>query len=115
MTTIRLRFHPSSVAGKEGTLYYQVIHFRKVVMINTDYRIFPHEWDEEHSAIRSTDYVENDEERKAVLRLYQLRVNWDIGRMLEVIDKKERTTGNCVMEDLQKALRDIPRCTSVFC
>lgn len=115
MTTIKLRFHSSSVAGKEGTLYYQVTHHRKVVTINTDYHIFPREWDEEHSAIRSTDCVGSNGERKAVLRLYRLRVNWDIGRMLDVIDKKERATGNYTIEDLRRAFRDMPRRTSVFC
>lgn len=115
MTTIKLRFHPSSVAGKEGTLYYQAIHHRKAVTISTDYHIFPYEWDEEHSAIRLTDCMENDEERKALLRLYQLKVNWDIGRMLEVIDRTEQTTGNYTIDDLQKAFRNIPCRTSVFC
>ena len=51
MTSIRLRFRPSSVSGKEGTLYYQVNHFRRTGVIGTSYRIYPHEWDEEHACI----------------------------------------------------------------
>ena len=30
MATIKLKFRPSSVPETEGTLYYQVIHKRKV-------------------------------------------------------------------------------------
>ena len=51
MTTIKLRFRPSSIAGKEGTLYYQIIRLRKVAMISTGFHIFPHEWDEKCSEI----------------------------------------------------------------
>lgn len=40
MTTIKLRFRPSSIAGKEGTLYYQIIRLRKVAMISTGFHIF---------------------------------------------------------------------------
>lgn len=28
MTTVKIKFRPSSVDGKEGTVYYQVIHGR---------------------------------------------------------------------------------------
>lgn len=35
MATIKLKFRPSSVPGTEGTLYYQVIHKRKVKWIST--------------------------------------------------------------------------------
>ncbi len=44
MATLKLWFRPSTVAGAEGTLYYQVTHKRCVRRISTGYHIFPHEW-----------------------------------------------------------------------
>lgn len=45
MTSIGVKFRPSTVDGKEGMVYYQVIHKRKTKQISTDYRISPCEWD----------------------------------------------------------------------
>lgn len=37
--------------GREGTLYFQIIHGRVARQINTGYRLFPSEWDEHASEI----------------------------------------------------------------
>ncbi len=50
-TSVRIKFRESSVDGKEGTLYYQVIYNRIVRQIGTDYRLFPAEWREEEETI----------------------------------------------------------------
>lgn len=44
MVSVKLKFRPSSVVGKDGNLYYQVICKRKVRMIATGYRIAESEW-----------------------------------------------------------------------
>ncbi len=58
MASIRVKFRPSTLAGKMGSIYYQVIHERKVRQLTTDYRIYPHEWDERKSGIRFPDCVD---------------------------------------------------------
>ena len=45
MATVKVKFRASSVATKEGTLFYQVIHKRIVRQIHTGYKLFPAEWD----------------------------------------------------------------------
>lgn len=45
MASIKVKFRPSTIDGKKGTLYYQVIHNRVVRQINTDYKLFVSEWD----------------------------------------------------------------------
>lgn len=40
MASVKVKFRPSTVNGKEGTLYYQVIHNRVVRQINTEYKLF---------------------------------------------------------------------------
>ncbi len=45
MATCKIKFRASSVSGKEGTLYFQVIHNRIVRQIRTGHRLFHAEWD----------------------------------------------------------------------
>lgn len=40
MASVKVKFRPSTIVGKEGTLYYQVIHNRVVRQIYTDYKLF---------------------------------------------------------------------------
>ena len=44
MVSIKLKFRASSKAGKEGSLYYQVIYNRMVRQISTPHKIFTEEW-----------------------------------------------------------------------
>ena len=43
MATIRTKFRSSSAEGREGALYYQVIHNRVVRQISTGYKLFASE------------------------------------------------------------------------
>ena len=105
MTSIRLRFRPSYVSGKEGTLYYQVNHFRRTGVIGTSYRIYPHEWDEEHACIVISGSVCCYSERKAVLQLYQSKINMDMDVMREIVNERENTIRRYTLEDLLDVLR----------
>ena len=40
MASVKVKFRPSTIGGKEGTIYYQVIHNRVVRQIYTDYKTF---------------------------------------------------------------------------
>ncbi len=51
MATIKLKFRPSSVKDKEGTLFYQIIHLREVRQIYTDLHLYDYEWDGEKSSV----------------------------------------------------------------
>ena len=44
MTSIKVKFRPSADAEREGAIYYQIIHDRKVRQCSTPYRAFPKEW-----------------------------------------------------------------------
>ena len=53
MASIKVKFRPSTVAEHEGTIYYQIIHERKVRQLLSDYRVFAYEWDENRSMVTS--------------------------------------------------------------
>lgn len=55
MTTIQVKLRTSSVQHKEGTLYYIVTHSRVTKWISTDYKIYPHEWDEHNGHLSRFD------------------------------------------------------------
>ena len=38
MTSVKVKFRPSTVTGKMGSIYYQVIHGRMVRQISTNYK-----------------------------------------------------------------------------
>lgn len=51
MATIKLKFRPSTVRGKEGTLFFQIIHLRQVRQIYTDHHLYSEEWDLANSSV----------------------------------------------------------------
>ena len=53
MATVKVKFRPSSVDGREGTVYYQVIHGRVARQINTSYKLFPAKWSKRYSGLSS--------------------------------------------------------------
>ena len=88
MATIKIKFRPSSVCGKEGTLYYQVIHNRTARSISTGYKLFPHEWKKESSAICRQ---EDTPERNRYLDTLATRIREDTARLKAAIGKLEQT------------------------
>ena len=51
MTTVKVKFRPSTVEGRPGTIVYFVTHRRIVRQITTGYKVFPHEWDDKQSSL----------------------------------------------------------------
>lgn len=111
MATIKLKYRPSMTSGKEGALYYQVIHRRAVRQVKTNYHILPEEWDEEESRlITSTTNIA----RRAQLQLIMNNVNWDIQRMTGIIIHKENCCRNYTIDDLMDEFSKMKPCQSVF-
>lgn len=83
MASIKVKFRPSTVADHEGTIYYQIIHERKVRQLLTEYKVFPIEWDESRSMVTTT----QKSERKSFILSIRERIRWDLER-LNKIDRK---------------------------
>lgn len=88
MASIKVKFRPSTVADHEGTIYYQIIHERKVRQLLTDYKVFPTEWDESRSMVTTT----QKGERKSLILSIRERIRWDIERLTK-IDRKLDANG----------------------
>ena len=88
MASIKVKFRPSTVADHEGTIYYQIIHERKVRQLLSDYKVFPSEWDESRSMVTTT----QKSERKAFILSIRERIRWDVERLIK-IDRKLDANG----------------------
>lgn len=85
MATIKVKFRPSTVADREGTIYYQIIHERKPRQLLSDYYVFPTEWDENRSMVTTT----QKSERKSFILSIRERIRWDVERLTKIIRKLE--------------------------
>ena len=99
MATIKLKFRPSSVPEAEGTLYYQVIHKRKVKYISTEHHIYADEWDEKAETI----VVAAESERKGTLAMMQCKIDKAFKQLRSILDRTERCHKDYTVEDLCKA------------
>ncbi|THG55056.1 site-specific integrase [Muribaculum caecicola] len=83
MASIKVKFRPSTVADHEGTIYYQIIHERKVRQLLSDYKVFPDEWDESRSMVITT----QKSERKSFILSIRERIRWDVERLIKIARK----------------------------
>lgn len=82
MATVKLRFRRSTVAGKEGTLYFRITHGRISRQINTGHRIFAYEWD--GSTLKLPD-ADGQQERRSYLFSIEEEIKRDMARINEII------------------------------
>ena len=110
MATVKVKFRASSVAGKEGTLYYHIIHQRKLRWISTDYHVYPEEW----NARKSSVIVSNSNNRQAHLQLIQSQIDWEMKQMQCIIHDKEMDGVSYSVDDLANEIQQLPTSQSVF-
>ncbi len=84
MTSIKVKYRPSSIEDREGSIYYQIIHDRIVRQLSTDYHVFTEEWDASRSMVT---IVGHDSERKSLILSIREQIRWDVERLTR-IDKK---------------------------
>lgn len=52
MTSIKVKFRASTLPKREGVIYFQFIHDRKVKLITTRFRLLPNEWDTKRAYVK---------------------------------------------------------------
>jgi len=105
MATVKLKFRASSVETKEGALYYQIIHRRRVKQLRTGYKLFPAEWE----AVRSGRLPHAaEEERRHYLLSLKTAVTDGLAHIEAIIARLERAGGLYTAEKVA-ALYDSPR------
>ena len=82
MISVKVKFRPSTVVGKEGVIYYQIIQNRIVRQLTTNYRIFPEEWDESNARL----IIGNATRSNHLLSLKSC-IDWDVKRIQVIINQ----------------------------
>ena len=108
MTSIKIKFRPSSVEGKEGCIYIQIIHNRVVRQSNTDYRIFVSEWDEEAETI-----IANGD-RINIINTIKERMAWDVARLKKVITQLKTEQSRYTADDVITGYHKLTKEVSLF-
>lgn len=82
MISVKVKFRPSTVVGKEGVIYYQIIQNRIVRQLTTSYRIFPCEWDGPNARL-----IIGNTARSNQLRSLKSHIDWDLRRINMIISR----------------------------
>lgn len=99
MASIKVKFRPSSVKDREGTIFYQIIHMRQVRQLYTDIHIHGEEWDNETSTI----ILNPDSKRVKSLSLAKSSISEGMARLYEIISFLEGRDLPYSVEDVVNA------------
>lgn len=108
MTSIKIKFRPSTVEGKEGCIYIQIIHNRVVRQLNTDYRIFASEWDEKLETVMANG------DRANIVNAIKERLAWDMARLKKVISQLETEQSRYTADDVITGYHKLTKEASLF-
>ncbi len=111
MATVKVKFRPSATEGKEGTMYYQVIHNRVARQVKTGYRIYESEWNGNLSEIVMPRF---DETRKAYLSEIRDKVASDTHKFQRIIASLERSGNPHTSDDVVSAFVSLNPQNSFF-
>ena len=108
MTSIKVKFRPSTVDGKEGGLYFQIIHNRVVRQLNTDYKVFAEAWDAESESV-----IVNGNRTNLLLGI-QERLAWDVARLGKVVHSLETEHHRFTADDVITMFHKLTKESSLF-
>ena len=109
MASVKVKFRPSTIEGKEGTIYYQIIQNRVIRQLKTDYRIFTDEWNEAGSCI-----IVGSSERGNLLLSLQERMEWDLKRLDMIIRQLDNRKAGYTADDIVASFQSNTEGQSLF-
>lgn len=101
MASIKVKFRQSSVKDREGTLFYQIIHLRRVRQIYTDLYIRDYEWDEEKSSVLTSSA--SDSQRSKYLSYVKGSLKDGLARLAAIISHLDGKGSSYTVQDVVTA------------
>lgn len=80
MATVKIKFRPSTVKGRPGSIVYLVTHRRTIRQITPGCRILPEEWDSSQSKV-----IDCYNERTDIIRRVAQKLSVDMKRLDDII------------------------------
>lgn len=115
MASIKVKFRRSSASpdpNTEGTIYYQVIHDRKVRHLRTSYRITCSEWDEQRHTLSFPSHSSAD--RIRALQDIKHKMRADIERFHKIVKRLDNLDYPYSSDDIVDNYREYCRKYSLF-
>ena len=103
MTSIKIKFRPSALKDREGTIYYQVIQNRRVRRFNTGYHIYKDEWDERIGIVLCSN---SNSPRYEYLCSIKRDIQFEIKRFENLVEEMENKDYS--INELMSLCRDEP-------
>ncbi len=82
MATIKIKFRASTIEGRQGVIFYQIIHNRMIRQQKAGCRLFAHEWNN-HTA--EVILPESDDDRKRYLLDVRDKIRTDVRALKKII------------------------------
>ncbi|MDE6543828.1 MAG: phage integrase SAM-like domain-containing protein, partial [Muribaculaceae bacterium] len=106
MASVKVKFRPSSIVGREGSVYYQIIHERKIRQLISDYKVYPTEWSEKRSMVIQT---ASDGRRPVLMAVYE-RIRCDMERFNRIIRRFDNNgltyTADDIVDEFSRYVRE---------
>ncbi|MDE6633585.1 MAG: site-specific integrase [Muribaculaceae bacterium] len=107
MTSVKVKFRPSTLPDREGTIYYQIIHERMIRQLITDYHLFASEWDD-----RCVNFEKAQRpQRMDFLNSIRQRIHWDIELLNKIVRRLETQgrsfSSDTIIEEFHRCSREI--------
>lgn len=87
MATLKVKLRPSTIEGRAGTIYYQIIHNRKVRQLKTEYKVFASEWNAASGTIATANIKS---ERISLLSSIPEGISRDLKRINGIIERFDK-------------------------
>lgn len=97
MTSVKVKFRPSTVTGKMGSIYYQVIHGRMVRQISTNYKILSSEWNQQMGHIVNP---HSSQDRFSILQDTREKIKWDQKRLIKIITSLDKRPSGYTADEI---------------
>ncbi|MDE5839599.1 MAG: site-specific integrase [Muribaculaceae bacterium] len=96
MSSIKVKFRPSADPGRQGSVYYQIIHERKIRQLPSSHTLFPHEWSE----ARGNVIPENGGDRTPILISIRGLIDCDIALLMRIDSDLYKSGSRYSVDDL---------------
>lgn len=111
MASLKIKFRPSTLEGKEGILYYQIIHQRVIRQVTTNFKLFIDEWNSKSEDIQ-VDYLNIN--RKDYLDSIQYKILNDKRRFETIVKRLAIQNGIFSVDDIVERFRNQSVNSSLF-
>lgn len=96
MTSIKVKLRPSTVEGREGTIFYQITHQRKTRQLATDFHVSPRLWDKR----RDCPVADSRGIHGSIPADIREKVRHDVERLKRIINKMEQEGAGFTVDEI---------------